>query len=65
MLNVKIRVTYEDDDGDIKVSPIMMFRFPIDKLHLDDDCVTVFNMETGEYLSYSKYNVVYLNIERV
>lgn len=64
MLNVKIRVTYENDEGYTKISPTMTFRFPINKLHLYDDCVTVFNMETGEYLSYPKDRVVYLNIER-
>ena len=65
MLNVKMRVTYEDDEGNINVSPILTFRFSINKLRIDDYCVTVFNVETGEYLSYPKDNIVYLNIERV
>lgn len=64
MLKIKIRVTYEDDEGYTKISPVMMFRVPINKLQLYDNCIAIFNEETGEYLPYPKDRVVYLNIER-
>lgn len=64
MLNIKIRVTYENDEGYTKISPIMTFRVPINKLQFYDNCIAIFNEETGEYLPYPKDRLVYLNIER-
>ena len=64
MLNVKIRVTYEDDKGHTKISPMMMFRVSINKIQFYDNCIAIFNEETGDYLPYPKNRVAYLNIEK-
>ena len=65
MLNVKIRVTYEDNEGHTKISPMMTFRVSINKIQFYDNCIAIFNEETGDYLPYPKDRVVYLNIEKV
>lgn len=64
MINIKIRVTYEDDEGYTKISPMMTFRVSINKLQFYDNCIAIFNEETGDYLPYSKDRIIYLNIER-
>lgn len=63
MININIRVTYEDDEGYIKISPMITFRVAINKVHFDDNCILIFDEKTGEYLPYSKYRIVYLKIE--
>ena len=65
MLSIKITVTYEDGQGYIKISPMMTFTVPINKVQFYDNCIAIFHEKTGRYLSYSKDRVVYLNIERV
>lgn len=64
MIKINIRVTYEDDEGYIKISPMMTFRVPINKVQFYDNYIAIFNEETGDYLPYSKDRIVYLNIER-
>lgn len=64
MIKINIRVTYEDAEGYTKISPTMTFRVPINKIHFDDNCIAIFNEETGDYLPYSKDRIIYLNIER-
>ncbi len=64
MLSVKIRVTYEDEEGSTKITPMMTFRVPINKLQFYDNYIAIFNEETGSYLPYSKDRIVYLKIER-
>lgn len=64
MLEVTIQVKYSDENENAKLSPYISYKVPPDKLLFCNDCVSIFDMYTGDYLAYKKDRIVYLRIER-
>lgn len=63
MLEVTIQVKYTDENESVKISPYISFKVPPDKLLFCNDCVSIFDMYTGDYLAYKKDRIVYLRVE--
>lgn len=63
MLEVTIQVKYSDENENVKISPYISYKVPVDKLLFCNDCVSIFDMYTGNFLDYKKDRIVYLRIE--
>ena len=64
MLEVTIQVKYTDENESLKISHYISYKVPYDKLLFCNDCVSIFDMYTGDYLAYKKDRIVYLRVER-
>lgn len=63
MLEVTIQVKYSDENENVKISPYINYKVPVDKLLFCNNCVSIFDMYTGNFLDYKKDRIVYLRIE--
>ena len=63
MLEVTIRVKYLDENENEKTSPYISYKVTADKLLFCNDCVSIFDMYSGDYLAYEKDKILYLRVE--
>ena len=63
MLEVTIRVKYLDENENEKISPYISYKVTADKLLFCNDCVSIFDMYSGDYLVYKKDKILYLRVE--
>ena len=63
MLEVIIQVKYTDENESVKISPYINYKVPHDKLSFCNDCVSIFDVYSGDYMSYKKDRIVYLRVE--
>lgn len=63
MFKIEIKVHYLDECDNVMISPIITFTVPFKWLRFYDDSIQIFDNIMGDWLSYRKDRLVYLNIE--
>ena len=64
MFKIEIKVQYRDEYDNVTISPIITFTVPFKWLRFYEDSIEIFDNIPGNWLSYKKDRLVYLNIEK-